>query len=131
MTTTELILYQVKFLRDCHKDSKLSAIEYAEAKSAWSGADSIVGMAIKTGRIERDGVEIKLPNEDARKAFKQQECEKEIVALNLAKEMRDVAAKKVLVEISVLSALKQIARDEDIDDSLLAQYDILGEEENE
>lgn len=44
--------------------------------------------------------------------------------MNQAREARDSSAKKVEVEISVLSALKQIAGDENFDREILGKYDV-------
>lgn len=132
MKGNEIILHQIQFLRQCQADSKADAIAYANAKNLLENDEARAGVAIIDGNyIDEHGQEIKLTNDIARKAFKQEQALNASFAVNLAKEAKDTSAKKVLVEISVLSALKQISKDEDIEDEILAKYDILGEEDNE
>lgn len=133
MTANELILHQIHFLRQCQAIAKDDAIAYAEAQNRLESEQGKAGIGIIDGfYIDYEtGEEVKLTNDVARKAYKQEKTLNQTFVLNLAKEIKETSAKKVLVEISVLSALKQVARDEDIEDAILAKYDILGEEANE
>jgi hypothetical protein len=127
MTTTELILKQIRFLRRCMDEKAAAAADYASAKNEYEAADAQAGARIYGGGAvyNDDGEEIKLTNDISRKAYIKDHALVQSQMMNIAKECRDTAEKRVDVEVSVLSALKQIATSEAIDDSLLAKYDLM------
>lgn len=131
MKTAELILQQVCFLRQCFSEFSEASAEFASAKNKYEVKDAEAGARIYSGgQIFNDlDEEIKLTNDIARKAYIKDHALNESQLLNTAKEQKDTADKRVEVEISVLSALKQIAINETFDDGLLAKYDLLTDEE--
>lgn len=131
MNTNELILKQIQYLRYCLDLSAEANTEYATAKNAYDIADSAAGSRVISSAPVFDdlGEPLKLSNDEARKAYRKDQTIIQANELTKAKEDKDTAASRVEVEISVLSALKLIAKDEKIDDDILARYDILGEKE--
>lgn len=131
--TSELILRQIHNVRRCFSEFEQDAIEFAGSKNTFERDEALAGTRVIAGCYydEETGAKVILSNDTARKYYVKDCALNSSQAMNLAKEKRDASSKKVDVEISVLSALKQFAENETYDDSLLARYDILGEEENE
>jgi hypothetical protein len=129
MKTSELILRQVVYLRHCFDESASAAADYASAKNAYENAEAKAGNDLISGvaLYGDEGEPLKITNDEARKAYKKDRALVQSQALNTAKELKEITEKRVEVEISVLSALKQIAINETFDDNLLAKYDLLGD----
>lgn len=130
MQTKHLILQQIQYLRQCFETSAEKNTAYASAKNAYETKDSLAGDDINSNTpiLDQKGAPLKLSNDISRKAYKKSKTITELKAMDIAKEEKDTALKRVEVEISVLSALKSIAKDEEIDDEILAKYDLLGDE---
>lgn len=124
-TIEEAVCKQIQFLRGCFEEYRLDAQDYINAKNGFEMDDSTAGShLINDCATNAGGVLIKLTNDIARKAYVKEFSVAKQQLLNRAKENRDVSAKKIDVEISVLSALKQLANDEHFDQTILCKYDI-------
>lgn len=127
MKTAELILRQVIYLRHCLDESNAAGTDYASDKNTFEQEEAKAGFDLYNGHaiFNSEGEQLFLTNDTTRKYYVKDKTVTWSAAMNKAKEKRDSAAQRVEVEISVLSALKQISSTEEIDDALLAKYDLL------
>lgn len=125
LTVEEHICKQIKFLRDCFEEYRTEAGNYAAAKSAVENDEAIANNRLINHTVTNEAGElINLTNDIMRKGYIKDCALLNQQILNGTKERRDLAAQKVELEISVLSALKQLAGDEHFDREILGKYDI-------
>jgi hypothetical protein len=125
MTIQEAVLKQVAYLRQCQderkRDSQIAADTYAELKRA----KAIAQQALLEGlALDSAGRPLKLTNDISRKAYIDVHSSQADIANNRATRTADDSASKVELERSVLSAIKDLRGDAELDISHLTKYDI-------
>lgn len=125
MTIQEAVLKQVQFLRECQEIRKKDAIRHADALNDYEGREAIASLEINEGTAhDSHGEAISLTNDIARKGYVKTRTIELKKLLNTAKAELESSAAKVEVERSVLSAIKDLRGDAELDISHLGKYDI-------
>jgi hypothetical protein len=125
LTIQEAVLKQVAYLRQCQNERKEASIAAGEAAKAFKKAEAIANLELTEGiACDASGVALKLTNDVSRRGYiKAKIATLEGIYQN-AKEAVETANSLVEVERSVLSAIKDLRGDAELDISHLTKYDI-------
>lgn len=125
MTIQETLLKQVKFLRDCFEQRKRDAIRATDAQNAYEEREAIANLELNEGTArDSHGEELNLTNDTQRKGYIKHRSIELKKLWNTAKADLESSDAKVEVERSVLSAIKDLRSDAELDISHLGKYDI-------
>jgi hypothetical protein len=125
MTIQEAVLKQVAFLRQCQderrNDSQAAADAYRELKRARAVAQQALleGLA-----LDSQGKKLTLSNDISRKAYIDVHTTQTEIDYYRANKAAEDSASKVELERSILSAIKELRGDAELDISHLSKYDI-------
>lgn len=124
-TIQEACLKQVKFLRDCMETRRKDAIRAADTLNDYEEREAIANLELNEGTAHDSHGEILKPTNDvARKGYIKTRTIELKKLMNTAKATLESSAAKVEVERSVLSAIKDLRGDAELDYSHLGKYDI-------
>ena len=119
------ICKQIKNIRDLSEQARLDRIAFAEAENQLKHDKAFASMEIALGIAKTDKGQMMPSNNDiARKAYIEWKTVAAEKVRNIAKENRDSSAEKLDIEKSVLSALKELLKDENFDINVLGEYEI-------
>jgi len=125
MTIQEAVLKQVQFLRECQETRRRDAIRHADALNNFEEREAIASYELNEGLVkDSHGNELKLTNDIGRKGYIKTRSIELKKLLNSAKAELESSGAKVEVERSVLSAIKDLRGDAELDISHLGKYDI-------
>lgn len=122
-TIQEAVLRQVQNLRTCFNERKNDAEAAVNALNELERAKQIAGSHLLNG-CDENGEEFILTNDKMRDAYVKNKTIEQITAYNTAKTNADISDARIEVERSVLSALKDLVGDSQLDFSHLGKYDI-------
>lgn len=125
MTIQEAVLKQVKFLRDCHETRRRDAIRANEAQNNYEEREAIANLELNEGTArDSHGEVLVIGNDTLRKGYIKSRSFELKKLWNTAKADLESSDSKVEVERSVLSAIKDLRGDAELDISHLTKYDI-------
>lgn len=124
-TIQEAILKQVQRLRECMNQRKKDLIRATDAQNAFEQREAIASMELNENTAhDSHGAELKLSNDVQRKGYVKTRTIELKKLWNSAKAEADSSGEKVEIERSVLSAIKELRSDAELDISHLGKYDI-------
>lgn len=124
-TIQEAVLKQVQYLRECQENRRKDSIKAADALTNFEKREAIASVEINEGTAaDSHGEALSMTNDIARKGYIKWRCQELKALLNTAKADEDSSASKVEIERSILSALKDMRDDAELDMSHLGKYDI-------
>jgi hypothetical protein len=125
MTIQEAVLKQVAYLRQCQQERKEASIAAGEAAKAFKKAEAIANTELTHGATaDSQGELLKLTSDVSRRAYIKGRIADMEGDYQKAKEAVETASSLVEVERSVLSAIKDLRGDAELDLSHLTKYDI-------
>lgn len=125
ITIQQKILQQIILLRDCFEDYKTEAIAYTKDLNTHEDKESQAEMhVVNNVACDEAGELLPLTNDFTRKSYVKDKALVYLQTANTSKTKRDAADKKIDVEISVLSAMKQLLNDEAFDQNSLGKFEI-------
>lgn len=124
-TIQEAVLKQVQFLRECMEDRRKAATRAADAMNEYEKREAIANCELNEGlAADSHGEVMILTNDTQRKGYIKWRTHELKSLWNTAKADAESWADKVEVERSVLSAIKELRGDAELDLSHLGKYDI-------
>jgi hypothetical protein len=124
-TIQEAVLKQVQFLRYCMEERKKAATKAADALNNYEKREAIANLELIEGMTaDSHGEAITLTNDTTRKGYIKFRGHELKSVLNNAIADEKSWGDKVEVERSVLSAIKELRGDHELDISHLTKYDI-------
>ncbi len=124
-TIQEAVLRQVQFLSECHDQRKKDATRAADALNEFEKRQAIANQELIDGTAtDSHGEVVKLTNDIARNGYIKIRTQELRALMNSTKAEAESSSAKVEVERSVLSAIKDLRGDAELDLAYLTKYDI-------